>query len=258
MKEQFENKDMVGSVFHNVNLDGASFTDVNLGGATFRDVNMNGATIRNANLGNFAIEDANIVGMTVFGWRIDQLIEAELDRRDPERARLRMADCHDPDCVRGVLRHLDELRADFAAWLRALDAETLLARPAPGEWSALENVRHMLFAEDLYLNRWLLRNERPWCRWGLMREFLAGQPGYAEAIQPCEDLEAVLAAWEQLHGETWRFVESVTPEELHRDTSKIAHGRSDVGQILQGLAEHDLVHIRQAECAVAQAQGTNR
>jgi hypothetical protein len=242
MSETFENRNMAGTVFHNVNLEGAVFDDVNLAGAR----------IHNANLTNFIIDDAYIKGLTVFGFRIDELIEAELDRRDPERARLRMADHFDPQCVRAVLHHLGEVRADFSAYLRSTDPALLIARPDPENWSAVENLRHLIFAEDLYLNRWLLQNNEPWCKLGLRPAFLADDPRYAEVgSQPTEDVETLLAAWEAIHAKMMAFVATVSAEELHRDTSKQDFGQGTVGRILQGLAMHDLEHIRQTEAAVA-------
>jgi uncharacterized protein YjbI with pentapeptide repeats len=242
MSETFENCNMAGVVFHNVNLEGAVFDDVNLAGAS----------IHNANLGNFTIDDAYIKGLTIFGFRVDQLIEAELDRRDPDRARLRMADCFDPVCVWAVLEHLGEVRAGFSAFLRSTDPSRLSARPDPENWSAIENLRHLIFAEDLYLNRWLLQNNEPWCKLGLRPAFLADNPDYVEVgSQPSEDVEILLAAWEAIHSRMMAYVATVPAEELRRDTSKIDFGQGTVGKILQTLARHDLEHIRQAEAAVA-------
>jgi len=241
MSDIFENRSMAGVVFHNVNLEGAVFDDVNL----------SGGRIHNANLGNFTIEDAYIQGMTVFGFRVDQLIEAELDRRDMERVRLRMSDCFDPECVRAVLEHLGEVRAEFRAFLREADPALLAARPDPDNWSAIENLRHLIFAEDLYLNRWLLQNNEPWCKHGLRPAFLADNPDYAEVgSQPCEDIEQLLAAWESIHVRMMAFVATVSADELHRDTSKLDFGQGTVGRVLQTLSLHDLEHIRQAEAAV--------
>ena len=265
MGETFEDRDLSGSVFRNtrlahsifdaVDLGEVTLHNVNLGFARFDDVNLGGAVIRNANLGGLKIEDAFIGGMTVFGFHVDELIEAELDRCDPERARLRMADLYSPECVRQVLHRLDEVRAGFTTFLRSLDGAVLTAQPEPGEWSALECLRHMLFAEDLYLNRWLLHNDRPWQPAGLLPAFLAGQDGYSEVgSQPVASLEDVLAAWEVLHRETWQYVETVTPDELRRVTRDVDFGQGDVAYVLQGLAQHDLLHIRQAEAAVARVR----
>lgn len=243
MSQTFEHCDMAGSVFR----------DVNLGGAVFEDVNLAGATIRNANLEGMRIEDANIDGLTVFGFRVDALIEAELDRRDPERARLKMRDPYDPEAVREVMARLEELRAAFRQRLRATDAGLLAARPSADEWSALENVRHMLFAEDLYLNRLMLQNDKPWNRLGLLPDFLLSREGYAGVgSEPSDDVETVLAAWDALHADLRAFLVDLTSEKLHSPARNLdGELIRTVGEILQGLANHDLGHIRQAEAALA-------
>ncbi len=256
MSERFENRDMAGTEFRHVNLHAATFADVNLQAATFDDVNLADVRIVNANLKNMVIDDANISGLTIFGVRVDQLIEAEFDRRDPERARLRMSDIFNPDEVRRVLAHLDEMRAGFYARLRATPPEKLIIRPGPDRWSALEHVRHLVFAEDMYLNRWLLRNDRPWCKLGFLPPFLEGNPAFADVgSEPTDDLETVLAAWDEIHAGMRTFVAAITPEVLKRDTSDVDFGQGRVGGVLQGMAQHDLVHIRMAETALADLEG---
>jgi len=244
MAERFENRDMAGTLFHNVNLHKA----------TFDDVNLEGVRIYNANLKDMMIDDANIAGLTIFGVRVDQLIEAEFDRRDPERVRLRMSDIFAPEEVRRVLAQLDELRAEFYARLRATPPDVLNAHPGPDRWSALEHARHLLFAEDMYLNRWLLRNDQPWCKLGFLPPFLEGNPSFAEVgTAPTGDLETVLAAWDAIHAGTQAFVAEITPEILKRDTSDVDFGQRSVGGVLQGMAKHDLAHIRMAEAALVDA-----
>lgn len=241
MNEKFENCDLSGAAFHNVNLARAEFEDVSL----------TEARIHNANLSNLTIEDAFIKGFTVMGFRIDQLIGAELDRRDPERVRLRMEDCFDPECVRAVLQHLGEVRAEFVQYLRAIPPDQLAVRPAPDQWSAVENLRHLIFAEDLYLNRWLLQNDEPWCEHGLLPDFLAGNPRYTGVgSQPCEDIEELLASWDAIHTRMMAYVARVTQDDLRKDTSSIDFGQGVAGKVLQTLAQHDLEHIRQIEAAV--------
>ena len=115
----------MSQTYEHCNMAGSVFRDVNLAGAMFEDVNLAGATIRNANLADFRVEDANIKGMTVFGFRVDELIEAERDRRDPQRARLKMRDLYDPEAVREVAARVEELRAAFAA----LDSASFAADP---------------------------------------------------------------------------------------------------------------------------------
>jgi uncharacterized damage-inducible protein DinB len=260
MSQTFEHCDMAGSVFRDVNLGGATFEDVNLAGVTICDANLAGTTIRNANLEGLCIEDANIDGLTVFGFRVDELIEAELDRRDPERARLKMRAPYDPGAVREVMARLEELRAAFRQRLRATDAGLLAARPDADEWSALENVRHMLFAEDLYLNRLILQNDKPWNKLGLLPDFLLSREGYeGVGSESSGDLETVLAAWDAVHADMQAFLVDLTPEKLH-SLARNLDGElvKTVGEILQGLARHDLEHIRQAEAALARLESVQR
>ena len=242
---RFENRNMAGAVFRNVNLHRSVFDGVNLGEAR----------INNANLSGLTIDDANIIGLTIFGFRVDELIEAELDRRDPMRAQLRMADPYDPECVRAVLERLDEMRAGFIAWLRATGNSFLTQRPTPDQWSALELLRHLLFAEDLYTNRWLLQNDEPSNKLGLLPAFLADRSDFADVgSQATDNLEAILSAWAAVHARLTEFVANVTNNELRRDTSKKDFGQGTVGGVLQGLAQHDLEHVRQAEAVIRHLQ----
>jgi hypothetical protein len=242
-------------LFENCDLGRAVFRNVNLHRAVFDDVNLEGASIGNANLKDLSIEDAFIEGMTVFGIRIDLLITAELDRRDPERVRLRISDSHDPDQVRAMMKRLDELRSEFCALLRSSEARRLGTRPDPDQWSVIEIVRHLVFAEDLYLNRWILGNDEPWCRLGLLPAFLAHESGYADVgSEPTDDLESVLEAWSAIHLSMQEYVAEVTAEQLQHDTSETDFGQGTVGQILVWMAQHDLHHIRKVEGMLGKLQ----
>jgi len=224
---------------------------VSLQGAAFDDVNMAEVTIHNANLHNMRIDGAYIVGLTIHGVRVDDLIEAELNRRDPERSRLQIQDCSNPDEVRAVMAHLDELRAAFRAMLRATPPSRLNCSPGPDRWTALEHVRHLASTEDLYLNRWILQNDKPPLRLGKLPPFMHGRPEYAVMeSEPTEDLETVLAAWDKVHEGTQALVKSITSEVLRRDTSAVDSGQGTVGGNLRVLAAHDLEHIRMAETAL--------
>lgn len=255
MTHHYENQKMTGARFHRVDLGEATFEDVNLHRAIFDNVNLGEATIRSANLSGLTIEGAAIRGLTIDGIRVDQLIEAELDRRDPERARLRMDDVFDPAEVRRVMARLDKVRAAFYARLRAAPPAHVNHHAAyEGAWSALEHLRHLVFAEDMYLNRWLLGNDRPWCTLGHLPPFLAENPLFADVgSEPTEDLETVLNAWDAIHASTAEFVATVTPLKLRRDTSDVDFGQGTVGHVLQGMAQHDLAHIRMAEAALQRA-----
>jgi uncharacterized protein YjbI with pentapeptide repeats len=126
VNEEFRHRDMGEAVFD----------DVNLRKATFHNVDLSDATIRNANLRDLSIDEANITGMTVFGFDVQALIEAELDRRDPERLRFTVRDPYDPDSVREVMDRVDAQRADLKGRLLETAPSLLRTRPAPEKWSA--------------------------------------------------------------------------------------------------------------------------
>jgi hypothetical protein len=248
MPETFENQDLTEAFFHNVNLHNARFEDVNL----------SGASIRNANLENFSIEDAYIKGLTIFGFDIYQLLSDELDRRDPERVYLRMTDRYNPENVRLIMQRLDEFRQAFRKMLLATDAALLTTRPAPKEWSVVEIVRHLLYAEDLFLNRRILGNKEPWNPLGLLPDFLTNDPAYGGVgSEPTEDIAKLLEAWEVIHAHMRDFIASVTEDGLRSPLRDLAYGNGSVGDVLQGMAHHDLDHIRQAEDAIKLLQ-TNK
>ncbi|MBN2007426.1 MAG: DinB family protein [Anaerolineae bacterium] len=255
MTERFENRDMAGTVFQRVNLANATFDDANLGNATFSNINLEGATIHNANLKDMHIEDAYIEGLTILGFNIGELIEAEEDRRDPERVRLRMRDCYDPQCVRDMLARLEEIRDTLREKLWATDPQLLTAAPGPGRWCALEHVRHLLFAEELYLNHFILQNDKPLNPMGMLPEFLADEPKYQNVgTEPCTDLEPVLAAWDTAHAAMMAYLADMTPETLRAPARDLGSETHTVGEKLQGLAHHDLQHIRWIESVLSEIE----
>lgn len=233
--DEFRHRDMSGAVFDDVNLDGAAFYNVSLARAT----------IRNANLSRLKIEEANISGMTVFGFNVDALIEAEMDRCDPERLQLKVDDLYDVHSVRQVMDRLEVLRAEFRLQLSSRLPAVLRAKPTPDKWSPIEHVRHLVFVEQLYVDWFVLQNETPWHPVGLLPTFMIGWKGF-EGVGSDEstDLDTVLAAWAEVHAGTRAFVHGLTPERLRQEARNLEGEAQPVGQVLQNLARHDLHHIR--------------
>jgi len=86
----FIGADLRGSRFERVDLSGAQLSNVDLSGARFRDVDLSGAVIRGVELVGVDIY-GEIENVTVNGVDIGPLVNAELDRRDPDRAKMRPA-----------------------------------------------------------------------------------------------------------------------------------------------------------------------
>ncbi len=127
-------------------LAGAEFVNVDLSGTQFQNVNLSGARVREALLAN-ARFSGMIDGLVINDVEVAPLIHAELDRRYPERAKLRPDDA---EGVRAAWSVVEDLWAATTERARALPEETLHAR-VDDEWSYLETVRHLIFVTDLWV-----------------------------------------------------------------------------------------------------------
>ena len=87
----FTGDDLTGSRFERVDLSGSEFLAVNLRGSRFRGVALSGSVLRGVELGNVDI-NGEIENVTVNGVDIGPLIDAELNKRYPDRVKMRPAD----------------------------------------------------------------------------------------------------------------------------------------------------------------------
>jgi len=155
----------VGDCFAHRNLSGARFED-DLTGADFHDVDLTGARFRWVDLTRVTIRGADLVDIDISGevknFRINgvdvaPLVEAELDRRYPGRAKMRPSDAAG---YREAWEMLEPLWKQTVARARDLDPE-LLHRRVDGEWSFIETLRHLVFATDAWVNRAILGQPSP-------------------------------------------------------------------------------------------------
>src|SRR5712691_12754422 len=87
----FIGADLRGSVFEGVDLSGAQLRAVDLTGARFRGVDLSGVVMRGVELLGVDIH-GEIENLTINGVDIGPLVSAELNRRYPDRAKMRPAD----------------------------------------------------------------------------------------------------------------------------------------------------------------------
>lgn len=177
-----------GLLFDRGDLSDSEFQLVALRDAWFRNADMSGARMRGVLLTDADI-DGEIDGLRVNGIEVAPLVEAELDRRHPERAVFHTTD-------------LAELRAGWATLEAMWDAT--LARVASmepgtedvsvdGEWSFTETLRHLVLATDAWLGSAILGKELPFHPIGVLFTEAAGHeaelgidptasPTYAEVL----------------------------------------------------------------------------
>jgi len=163
----FVNEDLTGSRFQRVNLTGSRFRLSHLNGAEFRGcefadtrfriVEMSGVTMRGVELHNVDIS-GDIGNLMVNGVEVGALVDAELDRRYPERAKMRPTDAAG---FREAWDLVELLWDRTVARARRLDS-VLLHESVDGEWSFIETLRHLVLVTDGWIGRAVLGDPSPW------------------------------------------------------------------------------------------------
>ncbi len=194
---RFEQVHLQRAVFHQVHLNDAEFDDVDLTGARFREVFFKDVVMRGVGVVNVRIE-GEIEGLTVNGVDVGPLVQAELERREPDLAKMRPTD---PDGFRDAWGTLERLWADTVVRARALP-EAALHESVDGEWSFIETLRHLAFATECWLHRAILGDPTPWAPLSLPWDQMpdtegvprdrAARPGLDEALALRLDRQAAV------------------------------------------------------------------
>ena len=187
------------------------FADVDLSGAVFREVDLTGARMSGVLLIDADIDGA-IDGLVVNGVQVGPLISDELDRRHPERTKLRPTDA--AGC-REAWRTVESFWSPTMARALALP-EADRHRSVGGEWSFTQTLRHLVFVTDAWLGRAVLGEVAPFHPLGLPASFITdgelfgidsgAEPSYAE----------VVAAREERLTTVRDFLSTLTDEDLTR------------------------------------------
>ena len=147
----FIGADLSGSRFERVDLSGADLRAVDLANARFRGVGLSGVVMRGVELSNVDIY-GEIENLRVNGVDIGPLVNAELDRRYPDRAKMRPTE---PAGFREAWDVIERLWGETVERARRLDPD-LLHESVDGEWSFIETLRHLAFATDCWMMRAIL------------------------------------------------------------------------------------------------------
>jgi len=134
-------------------------------------------------------------------------------------------------------------------WLNVAEdipADLLSRPPAPGEWSALECLQHLVDTE-----RWVFPAR--------VRFLLAGQdfPAFdpdSQGAKPAVDQSpaGLAAEFARLRADGLRALDEVTPADLARQARHAELGIVSLNELLHEWAAHDLMHTVQAERALMQ------
>jgi uncharacterized protein YjbI with pentapeptide repeats len=184
----FTGEDLTGAVFEDVSLTRARFRLVDLAGADFREVDLTGARIRGALLVDIDLS-GEISNLRVNGVDVVPLVEAELNRRYPDRAKMTPADA---DGFREAWDILERLWQQTVARARSMAPELLHER-VDGEWSFTETLRHLVFATDAWVRRAILGDPSPWDPLDLPHDEMPSEPSVPRDSAARPSLDQVLA-----------------------------------------------------------------
>jgi hypothetical protein len=179
---------------------GARFDVADLRGARFTDCDLTGVTIRDCWLADVSIS-GYVSHVTVNGVDVTDFVNAELDRRHPERVQFREGQTVDD--VRAIWATIEKLWAQAAQRAGRL-SEAALDQQVNQEWSFSQTLRHLVFITDAWASRTVLDEEMPYHPLGLPQSWypardaaalgidLNAQPGYAEVLAARADRMAVM------------------------------------------------------------------
>ena len=193
-------------------LRGAEFVDVDMSGAQFRNVNLAGARLKEAVLAGVRMSGL-IDGLVVNDVEVAPLIQAEMERRYPERAKLSPADAAG---VRDAWAVIEDLWSATKQRAEGLPDETRRAR-VDGEWSLLETLRHLVFVTDVWVGRNGLGRHDHFHPVGLVPTFIADLSSFG-GLDPDADpaYDEVVAAREDRMGSVAELVADIDDAALAR------------------------------------------
>jgi hypothetical protein len=212
----FSDADLRGSLFERADLSGSEFRAADLARARFRNVDMSRVTMRGVELCDVDI-NGEIVNLTVNGVDVGPLIEAELNRRDPDRAKMRPAD---PAGFREAWDILGARWGQTVERARRLPPE-LLHESVDGEWSFTETLRHLAFATDAWVSRAILGDPAPWDPLDLPWDEMPDTPGVPRDREVRPPLDPVLELRRARTSTVRDVLDGLTDESLAPDTEPV-------------------------------------
>ena len=229
MTREFTEQDLSGARFARVDLRGATFEQVQLNDARMRAVDLSGSDLRGvllegSRLRGVELVDVEIYGelrhVTVNGVDIAPLVEAELDRRMPERAKMRPSDA---DGFRGAWAVLERLWDGTVERARTFP-EAELHRGVEGEWSFVQTLRHLSFAGAAWVGRMVLGDPSPWHPLDLPWDEAPGWDGIPWDREARPALDEVLALRRERQAMVRGVLEKLTDEQLATSVTRTEPG----------------------------------
>jgi uncharacterized damage-inducible protein DinB len=228
---------------------GARFDVADLRDARFTDCDLTGVTIRDGWLVNVSISGL-VSDLTVNGVDVTDFVEAELDRRHPERVQFRQ------------VQTADDFRAMWdtieALWARATERAVRLPAAAlteqvDEEWSFAQTLRHLVFITDAWASRTVLDEAKPYHPIGIPQSWYPAAAAAALGIDLASepDFDEILGARRDRMAVVRRIVTGLTDDDLGRPCQRSpAPGYPEeerpVAECLAVVMNEEIEHYRYA------------
>lgn len=210
---RFEQVHLQRATFREVHLNDADFADVDLTGSRFREVLFRDVVMRGSGFVNVRLE-GDVEGLTVNGVDVGPLVQAELERREPDLAKMRPTE---PDGFREAWDTLERLWAGTVDRARALP-EAALHESVDDEWSFIETLRHLAFATECWLYRAILGEPRPWAPLSLPWDQMPDTEGVPRDRAARPTLDEALALRLDRQAAVRRYLDALDDATLASDT----------------------------------------
>jgi DinB superfamily/Pentapeptide repeats (8 copies) len=205
--------------FHDQDLTGARFESVSLRDAQLKGVDLTGVRMRGVELVDVEIS-GELQNVVVNGVDIAPLVEAELNRRMPQRSKMRP---DDSDGFREAWAILEQLWKGTVARAMALP-EAALHRNIDDEWSFIQTLRHLNFASAAWVDRMLRGTASPWHALDLPWDEAPGWDGIPWDREARPSLDEVLTVRRERQAMVHLVLESLTDAQLVADVTRIEPG----------------------------------
>ncbi len=264
---EFREQNLTGARFERVDLRGATFTEVYLNDTSMRDVDLSGTSLRacllqGCRLSGVELVDVEISGelrnVVVNGVDIAPLVEAELNRRMPERAKMRPDDSAGFREAWAILERLWDGTCTRAKTF----PEPALHRNVNDEWSFIQTLRHLGFATAAWVGVLINGSTAPWHPLDLPWDEAPGWDGVPGDREARPGLDEVLAVRGQRQAMVRAVMESLTDDELDRQVSSTAPGSPreqnvSVRECLRVVLNEEWEHRLYAERDLTELQKEN-
>ncbi len=204
--------DLTGTTYERADMQGSRFDTVLLNGSHFNNVDLYQVTMRGVEIWNTTIS-GEVVNLVINGVDVAPLIDAELDRRHPDKPKFRPVTADGFREAWDVNERLWSATVDRA---RKLEPDQL-HESVDGEWSFVQTLRHLAFASESWVGRCILGDPYPWhplsLAWDTLRDL-----GIEQHRDARPALDEALALRHDAMRLVRRVVDELTDERLDEET----------------------------------------